>query len=1079
MSSGLFMTDSRTLTAQCPSCQARYELPVEDAGQAVECVCSFQFVVPGPSAGISITCPACPARYEVEEDLAGQEVECECGQRFTVSRPEETESTQSSAAVRVACPQCAAEYQLSTEDVGTTVECVCGFQFEVPSDETADSEPAADVPTAEDPLPEAAPPPDFSAGAVPAVEPPPIVSTPSDQSRAGTSFSRQKTARQKTARQKKKSPTVVIIGTMAFALAAVLTGVFLMTGSPDSPATETESGQSIAARSGTDTPPVRATSEIPARTTANTADVPSASTTDTAAGSSPESTASTAPPESVRPGSALTKTETPDAANPNALTSREDFVIGASKPGSAASPPARPSAPAPGPPSTAGSSSSSKTGSSNPAAAGTTAAQTPPPPPVRRIEFVAPVRTYRRFSDAFEAAVKQFAVTTKLKTAAADSQADLAAWESALAGTGGLFKSALRQISRDADPQQVLRARLLLTYCYLQAGQFYEAGILGHAIARWTPDDMVIEPAAPAGADPGKKKPRPRSGPPTTAGEAILAAENNKPDAAVGDETEPAGQSPLRPGLEAAGLALAAFVQARETAPADDREAEFQAIVEIATLYETRWPEHEKVDSIRLFTGKLFQASDDQISAAEWYARVSRQSPEFARSRLMAGQACWTAALSAVNQTVPATGPATDSQPTAIAVELTNPRPRPEQSRVDIRLRDLPPAQLKQRARVFLTAGIAAASDRPELAENVAVAQLTLAQLFLAEGKFEETVAALTTGEPTVIGQIGEGAETRPARGVRSIGFARLVYTTLIRARLSIGQLDEASHDMKALTGIAGGVDAVSMAKLHLDLIEEMTRSYRGLAGPDGKDAELLNVIAESFEHLTAKPSALSATTLLRAATAARDLAESVRPPADSAGFFSHAAVFYEALLANGLPDPGSQSAVQFRLADVLNQSGQFEKSLALYDQLLAAQPNVFSGQMKAARALQALGTSSRDPQILVRAITGSPQKPHLWGWGRISVTMQRLLAKNPTREDYRDRFLEARLHIAECRLAYASAISDTQKKKAELEKTFRELKTLAYTTKSHSAPGWQSLNGIYQTVQKSLEKKPQPLYEE
>jgi len=698
--------------------------------------------------------------------------------------------------------------------------------------------------------------------------------------------------------------------------------------------------------------------------------------------------------------------------------------------------------------------------------------------PVRRLEFVPPERTYRRFSDTFEAAVKQFTATTKLKTTSGNSDAERAAWEAALAGAGGLFKSAVRQINKDADPQQVMRARLLLTYCYLQAGQFYEAGILGHAIARWTPDDMVIGPDAASRTKPEKEKTGPKTDRPTTAGEAILAAENNNPGAAATNVTEPAGDAPLRPALEAAGLALAAFVQAREIAPADDREAEFRAILEIATLYDTRWPQHEKADSIRLFVGQLFQSRDDQTGAAEWYARVSRDSSDFARSRLMAGQACWTASLSAANRTAPeATTAGSESSITPTVVEDPDAPPESEQPAPDTRLRDLSPTHLKQRARDFLTAGIAAGSGRPELSDNLAVARLTLAQMYLAERDFEQTVVALTTGEPTVIEQIGEGAENRPARGTRSIGFARIAYTTLIRARLGGGQLDQASAAMSTLTDIAGGTDAASLAKLHLDLSEEMTRSYRDLAASGGADEELLKIIAKSFEQLSVNASGLSPATLLRAATAATDLAESVRPPADPGALFGQAAVLYEALLQRGLPDPGSETAVRFRLADVLKRSGQFEQSLALYDKLLAAQPNVFSAQMKAAQALQALGTSSQDSQALVHAITGSPQKPHLWGWGRISTTLQRLLAKDPARDDYRERFLEARLHIAECRIAYAGSISDSKKKKSELEKALRELATLAYTTKSYDAPGWQSLNEIYQTLQKSLGRKPQPLY--
>ncbi|MFP6764530.1 MAG: hypothetical protein VB858_12960, partial [Planctomycetaceae bacterium] len=301
--------------------------------------------------------------------------------------------------------------------------------------------------------------------------------------------------------------------------------------------------------------------------------------------------------------------------------------------------------------------------------------------------------------------------------------------------------------------------------------------------------------------------------------------------------------------------------------------------------------------------------------------------------------------------------------------------------------------------------------------------------------------------------------------------------TILIRSWLGTGRVDEASAAMTTLTEIAGGANPASLAKLHLDLSQEMIRSYAELTASGGNAAELLNIITKSFEQLSRNASSLSSGILLRAATSAKTLAESVTPAEEARGIFGQAAVLYEALLQTGLPDPASETAVRFRLADVVSRSGRFEDSLVLYDKLLADQPRVFSAQIKAAQALQALGTESQNPELLAHAISGSPQKPHLWGWGKISTTMQRLLAKDPSRDDYRDSFLEARLHIAECRIACARSYADSGKKQAELEKALRELATLTFTTKSFDADGWKPLNEIYQTIQKLLSRTPQPLY--
>ena len=207
-------------------------------------------------------------------------------------------------------------------------------------------------------------------------------------------------------------------------------------------------------------------------------------------------------------------------------------------------------------------------------------------------------------------------------------------------------------MDEDSDPQQVLQARLILAFCYLEAGHVYEAGILAHAIARWTPADFVIESESkndPKQADEKTKKPADRQ---LSAGEAILAAENAAAEEAAKGALEATVDpgDPTRPALEAASLALAAFVQAYQAAPEDHRGGDFKQIIEVAEVFESKFPDHEKLDSIRLYAGDLFQTHEDRVGAADWYARVSNASPNFARSRLQAGQILWSSYLEAKQQ---------------------------------------------------------------------------------------------------------------------------------------------------------------------------------------------------------------------------------------------------------------------------------------------------------------------------------------------------------------------------------------------------------------------------------------------
>ena len=129
---------------------------------------------------------------------------------------------------------------------------------------------------------------------------------------------------------------------------------------------------------------------------------------------------------------------------------------------------------------------------------------------------------------------------------------------------------------------------------------------------------------------------------------------------------------------------------------------------------------------------------------------------------------------------------------------------------------------------------------------------------------------------------------------------------------------------------------------------------------------------------------------------------------------------------------------------------------------------------------MQAWGESQNAPNQLVRAIAGHSEQPSVWGWARLSLTYQRLLAKDESNERYLERFLETRLHIAECRLAYARQLSgskNAKKRTAELEKAMRELATMSRTSSSFEAPTWQPLDKIYRDIQKELSRTPEPLF--
>lgn len=1117
------MADSENILISCPECQAAYELSAADCGEAVECGCGCQFVVPAavlpdaaPPAQVMVLCPSCASVYQLEPAALGDNVECQCGTIFEATEatlPDEEPAPAAATMIRTLCPMCSAEYELEAESVGQVVECGCGNQFVVtaatapapdnvpsaevneaesvsnvapdsttstPSPDNADTEPPAKQDMQEGPSGEDAPPAaaDSPRAPSPATPPSQPKSRPEKKNRPA----------KRTSNGKKSTASLMIMGGCAVAAVGVLL-VFLFSDGDSSSKSGKESGTNVARqkkRTKDSQQGVAAldrnSSESAATSIAAEEKRPSLAerleqarhgkengdqtTGADAGGSQPGNTASQKMTAAVGSGNS--------PANPNALTNKQDFVIGGppagSKPGvsqpstqqnktdraSGTKPPAEAS-PTTSKVAAASAGSASESNGDRPAAKSTAVT-----PPQKRIDFVPPKRRYRRFKDAATAGFKQFASMRQKKAAVASGKkADTEAWETELADTGGLLKSALQLVDAESDPKRVLQARLVMAFCYLEAGQVYEAGILAHALARWTPADLIIEPEAKKGSESEKGKPNKPAGQALSAGEAILAAENAAAAAAKKEaataSVDPA--APMQPAVEAATLALAAFLQAHDAAPDDDRDADFNQILEVAELFESKFPDHKKVDSIRLYVGQLHQIRDDKVGAAEWYARVSKASPEFARSRLQAGQTLWSSYLTAVQQ---AAESATTDPTTAGATALS-------------------PAQLKKRAQQYLTSGVEAGAGNAALRKNVIVAKLTLAQLHLGEDRFEETVAALTAGEPSVTSAVGEGSEGRPTVGVRSVEFAKIAYTTLIRAHLGTNQLEAARDAMATLQEIAGAEDSAALAKLHLDLSAEMTASYKELAATGQEDIELLTTIATLLEQVVAHGEGLSLASLLKAATTATDLADSVSVPEDAQLIYGQAASLYQAILNAELPDADNEKAIRFRLAAAFSKARRFEESLQLYRELLVEQPNIFDAQFAAASAMQAWGEDLKEPNQLARAITGDSAHPSIWGWAKLSQTYQRLLANDESRDDYRDRFLETRLHIAECRLAYARQLSgskNAKKKTAELEKSMRELATLSRTNSSYDAPAWPLLNTIYRDIQKELGRTPEPLFD-
>lgn len=134
---------------------------------------------------------------------------------------------------------------------------------------------------------------------------------------------------------------------------------------------------------------------------------------------------------------------------------------------------------------------------------------------------------------------------------------------------------------------EVNQVRYFLCYLAYQAGDFYDAAILGEFVARHYPDSAAARPSA--------------------------------------------------------RLAMAAYLQAYNAASPDQRETETARMVEIARYMAERWPGQTEAEEAWIILGEMAIRAGDFRDAAEYLSNISDESSRRAEADIKAGQALWEA----------------------------------------------------------------------------------------------------------------------------------------------------------------------------------------------------------------------------------------------------------------------------------------------------------------------------------------------------------------------------------------------------------------------------------------------------
>lgn len=687
---------------------------------------------------------------------------------------------------------------------------------------------------------------------------------------------------------------------------------------------------------------------------------------------------------------------------------------------------------------------------------------------------------FRIYEQAYERFGEIYGESEDLKKKIKDAEDKAAArkaWMNKLAEATGMAQQverlAVRLASLQSDnKEKLLQSRYLLAFLYSQLKMHYEAGLLGSYVA--THDDPTKDRARDSGF-----------------------------------------------------IALAAWQAAYSDAPADDRIAELESFVATAALLDEKWPDNENLDRVRYVVGQIQQLNSRHEAAGDWFVKVRPKFSDYAKAQVYAGQSYWRAyrelsrtryqmikesdaaeinignleppkssteiSVEVPQETEeskpheatvpkhpqPAEQPPAETEPLPGQPFLTEYEiepPPPSLQEVDAQLNALLEKALRR-----LKTGVAEL-QKPELksAPDVLIAgKMSLAEALL---RSDDSAAALTIlrDEPFPLLaaiQIEEGAE-RPEEGTKSREFASAVHQLHLRACVSAKDLEAGRKAMLALESLASKKDASRLTAIYLQIGKDLTAEIQA-AEPE-RAAELRSSFSD-FLTTMAEREQQTYGSLLWVAETSTEFGVSAADSIEAKQFHARAADAYQAILDNTAANrdfcsANTVAAIRVRLATASQRAGRFEQALNLLNSLLTLQPNSFKMQTTAALALQEWGATTDEKERLLESIQGYGDS--IWGWGKLSVTLQRHVAGGTGKPEYADLMRQARYQIALARRDYALAQTGEEKQK-QLQKAITEIRTFAQLDGSLDGEWWLKIDEVCQQIQKDLGETPESIRSE
>lgn len=513
--------------------------------------------------------------------------------------------------------------------------------------------------------------------------------------------------------------------------------------------------------------------------------------------------------------------------------------------------------------------------------------------------------------------------------------------------TVDVLKLALTLADEETNIVMLNNVRFLLCYVYYKLERNYEAGVIGEFLAEH------------------------------------FAQSTDDPDGKLSDLAQK--------GATVARAAWYQEYQARNQEQADkpqnerDLGFELDQMIRVCLMATRLWPGTGLADDSWMTLGRIYSKREQPVEAAQAFEKVT-STENRGLAMVSAGQAYWNAYLN--------------------GAELPEgERPTPDELKA-----------WQQNAKKYLEDGLKIMNGEvpegadPEGATDLILARVTLAQINVYEQAYDAAIKYLTDTKdyhhaPLTAVKVDDPKE-RPAVGVKSQNFARLVYQVLLRAYVGKQQTDDALNTMNDLEKVVGKDNAAELGQTYAELGEQIGKEVKRLQaeGPQ----ERLDQILASFDTFLnalydpARRGEMSVGTLQWMAETFLNLGVSLKNNPNTQEYFNKAVQCYEDIIARGkaeTPTPKWLTGMKLRLAKAQGSAQRYDKAIASMVEVLKEYPNAPNVQMAAAQLLQDWGEQQSSLERLQEAISGrsyegQPEKNKhgIKGWGGLTVQYDLML---------------------------------------------------------------------------------------